>query len=102
MVEQEGTKATAASDFIENERCRLHKQKAEDKTLFVRNILNSVFIILAIIAMVGVLVTKAGSTALHICYGIGITAILVKMAEVMMRMPGMLKKTEYEKRKENN
>ena len=90
------------SDFIKKERRRLETRKQHDKTLFVRNILNSIFIILAIAAMVGVLVTKAGSTALHVCYGIGITAILVKMAEVMLRMPGMLKKTEYEKRKEND
>ncbi len=68
----------------------------------MRNILNSVFIILSICAMVGVLVCKAGTTALYICYGVGIVAILVKMTEVMLRIPSMMRKTAYQQRKENN
>lgn len=102
MADTPHTDAAPQSDFLKQERLRLETRKRQDKTLFVRNILNSIFIILAITAMVGVLITKAGTTALHISYGIGIMAILVKMAEVMLRMPSMMRKTEYEKRKENN
>ena len=43
--------------------------------LFIRNIQNSLFILLAIIAM----------------DGIGLYAVLIKMVEVVMRMPGLNK-----------
>lgn len=100
MADEHRANTRTAEDFLNGERRRLHTRKAKDKTLFVRNILNSVFIIMALVAMVGVLVAKPGTDALHISYGLGITAILVKMAEVMMRMPTMLRKPEYEKRKD--
>ena len=101
MAETLQTAHTPKPDFIQSKRQRLEAKRKQDKTLFVRNILNSIFIILAIVAMVGVLVSKAGTTALYVSYGIGIVSILVKMGEVMIRMPRMLRKTEYEQRKEN-
>lgn len=101
MAETLQTAHTPKPDFIQSERQRLEAKRKQDKTLFVRNILNSIFIILAIVAMVGVLVSKAGTAALYVSYGIGIVSILVKMGEVMIRMPRMLRKTEYEQRKEN-
>ncbi len=100
MPDTNSTTSQQQSDFLVEERKRLEERKKTDKTLFVRNILNSIFIIMAIAAMVGVLISKPGTTALYISYGVGITAILFKMAEVMIRMPSMMRKTEYEKRKE--
>ena len=94
------TEATAPDDYISRERRRLDKRRVADKTLFVRNVLNSVFIVMALLAMVGVLVFKAGTTGLYASYGLGLAAILVKMAEVLMRMPSMLRKTQYEQRKQ--
>ena len=101
MTDQNSNLPQAESDFLKHERKRLDARKQQDKTLFVRNILNSVFIILAIASMLGVLIAKPGTTALHICYATGLVAILVKMAEVMMRMPSMMRKTQYEQRKNN-
>lgn len=65
------------------------KRKA-GKNLFIRNILNSLFILLAIIAMVGILFADKGSS-LTIWYGLGLFAVLIKMVEVVLRMPGLNK-----------
>ena len=51
------------------------KRKA-GKNLFIRNILNSLFILLAIIAMVGILFADKGSS-LTIWYGLGLFAVLI-------------------------
>lgn len=67
----------------------VRKRKA-GKNLFIRNILNSLFIILAIIAMAGILFTDKGSS-LTVWYGLGLFAVLIKMVEVVLRMPGLNK-----------
>ncbi len=92
-IKTEGQKPedAAAEAFLEKERKRLYENKTDDNHLFLRNILNSIFIILAILAMIGVLVFKSESFWLTISYAVGIVAVLVKMVEVMLRMPGMKK-----------
>lgn len=60
------------------------------RNLFIRNILNSLFILLAIIAMIGILITDKNGN-LMIWYGIGLFAVFIKMVEVMLRMPGIKK-----------
>lgn len=65
--------------------------------LYLRNILNGVFILLAIIAMVGVIISKS-SLALNISYGVGLLAVLIKVIEVILRMPSMTGYTVYEQR----
>ena len=65
--------------------------------LYLRNILNGVFILLAIIAMVGVIISKS-SLALNISYGVGLLAVLIKVIEVILRMPSMTGHTVYEQR----
>ncbi len=59
-----------------------------DKTFVIRNVLNIVFIVLAVAAIIGVLVTPAGD-GLMVWYGTALFAVLVKMVEVVFRMPGM-------------
>lgn len=58
--------------------------------LFVRNILNSVFIILAVIAMTGIIATGKDGNIMT-WYALGLFAVVVKMVEVVLRMPGMKK-----------
>lgn len=65
--------------------------------LYFRNILNGIFILLAIAAMIGVLISKT-SLGLHISYGLGLLAVLVKVVEVIMRIPSMTGRTVYEQR----
>lgn len=68
----------------EKERAR----RQMSKNLFIRNLLNSLFILLAIIAMIGIVVTDGN---LMIWYGLGLFAVIIKMVEVMLRMPGIKK-----------
>ena len=66
-------------------------------TFHLRNILNGVFILLAVVAMVGVLASKT-SLMLHISYGVGLLAVIIKIVEVILRMPSMTGRTVYEQR----
>ena len=59
-----------------------------DRNLYVRNILNTLFILMAIIAMVGIVLTDKGGN-LMAWYGLGLFAVGVKMGEVGLRMPGV-------------
>lgn len=69
-----------------------------DKTLYIRNILNAAFMLLAIGAMVGVLVCKS-KMGINISYGVGLLAVIIKIIEVILRMPSMTRKTQYEQRR---
>ena len=68
------------------------KARRQRRLLILRNWLNGVFMLLALIAIIGVLLFKAGDIRLYISYGIAILAILVKMVEAIFRMPGILNK----------
>lgn len=74
------------------ERLKHPEQEAEkrkiSRNLFIRNILNSLFILMAVIAMVGITVTGKDDTHLMTWYGLGLFAVVVKMVEVMLRMTG--------------
>lgn len=59
-----------------------------DRNLYVRNILNTLFILMAIVAMVGIVLTDKGGN-LMAWYGLGLFAVVVKMVEVVLRMPGV-------------
>ena len=56
--------------------------------LIIRNWLNTIFIVLALVAIVGVLIFKGGERGLYISYGIAVLAIIIKMVEALFRMPG--------------
>ena len=63
-------------------------QRRMTHNLFLRNILNSIFIIVALIAMIGILVD---STHSMLWYSVGLFAVIIKMVEVVLRMPGIKK-----------
>lgn len=71
---------------------QMERQRREHRMLVVRNWLNGIFMILALVAIVGVLLFKAGDIKLYISYGIAIVAILIKMVEALFRMPGIFNK----------
>ncbi len=77
------------------ERLKHPEQEAEkrkiSRNLFIRNILNSLFILIAVIAMIGIAVTGKDDTHLMTWYGLGLFAVVVKMVEVMLRMTGKSK-----------
>ena len=74
------------------ERLKHPEQEAEkrkiSKNLFVRNILNSLFILMAVIAMIGITVSDKEGSHFMTWYGLGLFAVVVKMVEVMLRMTG--------------
>jgi hypothetical protein len=60
----------------------------ERKMLLLRNILNAVFMLLAVVTMIGVGVFPEYTNQWYI---IGLVAVCIKIVEVMFRMPGMKK-----------
>uniref|UniRef100_UPI003FD81868 hypothetical protein n=1 Tax=Alloprevotella sp. TaxID=1872471 RepID=UPI003FD81868 len=56
--------------------------------MFIRNILNALFIIVALVAMIGIIVAKEH---VMVWYSVGLFAVIIKMVEVMLRMPGIKK-----------
>lgn len=68
------------------------ERRKMSRNLFVRNILNSLFILMAVVAIVGVLVVSNSSPYLNWFYGLALIAVLIKMVEVFLRMPGFNKK----------
>lgn len=70
------------------------ERRQPDGTLFVRNILNSVFMLMAAVAMIGLVVTWSNDTPPTWCYLLGLLAVIVKMVEAMLRMPGLLKRPQ--------
>lgn len=78
------------------ERLRHPEREAErrrpSRDLYLRNVLNSIFIIVALVAMVGILIANIQGTSTRWCLIVGLIAVLIKMLEVMIRMPHMLRK----------
>ena len=74
------------------EKDELQALRRERRNLIIRNWLNGLFIILALIAIVGVLYFRAGERGLTLSYGIAILAIIVKMVEAIFRLPGVFNK----------
>ena len=64
------------------------KRRRMTRNLFIRNILNALFIIVALVAMIGIIVAKEH---VMVWYSVGLFAVIIKMVEVMLRMPGIKK-----------
>lgn len=62
------------------------------RNLYVRNVLNSIFILLALVAMVGVLVADSQGGIPSWCMIVALIAVMIKICESAMRMPTMLHK----------
>ena len=71
---------------------QIAEQKHERKMLVIRNWLNSIFIILALIAIIGVLIFKSDDPMLYYSYGVAVIAVIIKMIETIFRMPGIGRK----------
>lgn len=71
---------------------QIAEQKRQRKMLVIRNWLNSIFIILAIISIIGVLVFKSDDPMLYYSYGVAVLAVIIKMIETIFRMPGIGRK----------
>lgn len=77
------------NDRLEHD--KIEKQHTiSNSNLLIRNILNIIFIILSIIAMVCVFFSQEIGN-LYFGYGIGLFAIVIKMIEIVFRMPGLRK-----------
>ena len=74
------------------EKDELQAMRRERRNLIIRTWLNGLFIVLALIAIVGVLYFRAGERGLTLSYGIAILAIIVKMVEAIFRLPGVFNK----------
>ena len=64
------------------------QRRKDQKLLFLRNVLNSVFILMAVIAMVGIVLCEAGEGMMQ-WYMLVLVAAVVKMVGVAFRMSGM-------------
>ena len=76
----------------QKQRDELQELRRQHRILVIRNWLNSIFIVLALLTIAGVLYFKAGERGLMISYGVGVLAVLIKMVEAMFRMPGIFNK----------
>lgn len=70
----------------------LKQRKRRHRNLMIRNWLNGAFMLLALIAIVGVCYYSAGERGLYVSYGIAILAVIIKMVEAIFRLPGVLNK----------
>ena len=74
-------------------------ERAErDKLFLLRNVLNTIFILMALVAMIGIAFSWYFTADVTWCYILGLCAVFVKMVEAMFRMPHMLKKTSRRRR----
>ena len=76
---------------------REQERRKMSRMLYIRNMLNSVFILLAVIAMIGIGLSW-GDVTPSWCLIIALIAVIVKMAEAALRMPSMLRKPQRHKR----
>lgn len=67
------------------------ERRRTGRNLFLRNVLNAVFMIMAVAAMVGIAVNWDSREDAMWCYILGLLAVVVKMAEALLRMPDLLK-----------
>ena len=80
---------------------REQERRKMSRMLYIRNVLNSVFILLSVIAMVGIGLSW-GDVTPSWCLIIALIAVIVKMAEAALRMPSMLRKPQKSKRAAND
>ena len=76
---------------------REKERRKMSRMLYIRNVLNSVFILLSVIAMIGIGLSW-GDVTPSWCLIIALIAVIVKMAEAALRMPSMLRKPQKSKR----
>lgn len=70
----------------------LLEAKARHRNLVLRNWLNGIFMIVAAVAMIGIFVYRNSPQRLNQFYIIAVIAVIIKMVEAILRMPGILRK----------
>lgn len=80
---------------------REQERRKMSRMLYIRNMLNSVFILLSVIAMIGIGLSW-GDVTPSWCLIIALIAVIVKMAEAALRMPSMLRKPQRHKRADHD
>ncbi len=75
------------------------ERRRTGRNLFLRNVLNAVFMIMAAAAMVGIAVNWDSREDAMWCYILGLLAVVVKMAEALLRMPDLLKKPQQPRKR---
>lgn len=80
-----------------------HKPHKRSRIMKIRNILNLLFIITALVAMICIGWHFNEPETPGWCYAIGIVAVIIKMCEAMLRMPGLIqpRKSRFDRRSEN-
>lgn len=76
---------------------RQRKRRTGDRQFVVRQLLNAVFILLAIAAMVGLAMGWTGQRPTW-TFHVMTVAIIIKMVEAAIRMPNMMRKPQQPKR----
>ena len=79
---------------------REHARKKMSRILLIRNILNILFMLTALATMICIgLHFNEPETPLW-CYVLGIVAVIIKMCEALLRMPGITKprKSHFDRR----
>ena len=79
---------------LKERREQLQENRKNANRLFLRNILNCLFIIIALVAMVGIVMARMNKADETIWYVVGIFAVMIKMVEALLRMPGFKKETK--------
>jgi len=69
----------------------LAERQRYNRNLLMRNWLNGIFMLMAVGAMAGLMLFSKSKEGLMACYAIGLLAVVIKMVEVVMRMPGLKK-----------
>lgn len=69
----------------------LEARRKANRNLFLRNWLNGIFMLMAVAAMAGLLLFSGSENGTTACYALGLLAVVIKMVEVVMRMPGLKK-----------
>lgn len=82
-------------DLLRKRREALEDTTQKHNRLFLRNILNGIFIILSLTVIIGIMVLPSSSPYFNVCIGAGILAVVIKMIEVLLRMPGFKKDSTY-------
>lgn len=67
----------------------LAEARRATRNLVIRNWLNGIFMLIAVAAMAGLLLFSNSEKAMMACYALGLLAVVIKMVEVVMRMPGL-------------
>lgn len=68
------------------------RRRKMPRNLLLGNVLNGLFMLMAAVAMAGLALSWNADRQPLWCYVLGLLAVVVKMAEALLRMPDLLRK----------